>query len=157
MNASRRSRSSLVFSENSKITTPPLIRAGEPILAHRPGPRNRPGPATPVELVVVMERKAPQKNSVSQGKEVGVDLGLEGKVALVTAASKGLGRAVATEIAREGARIVISSRDDVFKQKTAYEIREERDAEVDYRTADLRSAEDIRALVSHTAERFGGV
>jgi 3-oxoacyl-[acyl-carrier protein] reductase len=40
-----------------------------------------------------------------------LDLGLEGKVALVTAASKGLGRAVAGELAREGERVVISSRD----------------------------------------------
>jgi 3-oxoacyl-[acyl-carrier protein] reductase len=47
-----------------------------------------------------------------------LDLGLEGKVALVTAASKGLGRAVATELAREGASVVISSRDEDALSKT---------------------------------------
>jgi 3-oxoacyl-[acyl-carrier protein] reductase len=54
-----------------------------------------------------------------------LDLGLEGKVALVTAASKGLGRAVATELAREGARVVVSSRDEENLYRTVGEIREE--------------------------------
>ena len=54
-----------------------------------------------------------------------MDLGLRGKTALVTAASKGLGRAVATELAREGARVVISSRDEETLAQTAAEIREE--------------------------------
>jgi 3-oxoacyl-[acyl-carrier protein] reductase len=86
-----------------------------------------------------------------------LDLGLEGKVALVTAASKGLGRAIATELAREGARVVISSRAEKALSKTAGEIGEETGAEVDYRAADLTSAGDIEALVSHAVDRFGGV
>ena len=86
-----------------------------------------------------------------------MDLGMSGKVALVTAASKGLGRAIATELAREGARVVISSRDEEALSRTATEIWEETGAEVDYRAADLRNAADIEALVSHAAERFGGV
>jgi 3-oxoacyl-[acyl-carrier protein] reductase len=86
-----------------------------------------------------------------------LDLGLEDKVALVTAASKGLGRAVATELAREGASVVISSRDEEALSKAANEIREETGAEVDFRVADLTSAGDIEALVSHAAGRFGGV
>ena len=85
-----------------------------------------------------------------------MDLGLEGKVALVTAASKGLGRAIATELAREGARVVISSRAEKALSKTAGEIGEETGAEVDYRAADLTSAGDIEALVSHAVDRFGG-
>ena len=86
-----------------------------------------------------------------------MDLGLSGKVALVTAASKGLGRAIATELAREGARVVISSRDEEALSRTATEIWEETGAEVDYRAADLTNAADIEALVSHAAERFGRV
>ncbi len=85
-----------------------------------------------------------------------MDLGLGGNVALVMAASKGLGRAIATELAREGARVVISSRDEDTLARTAAEIGET-GAEVDHRAADLTRAEDIRALISHTADRFGGV
>src|SRR3954469_16410282 len=87
------------------------------------------------------------KNSLA-GRKV-LDLGLEGKVALVTAASKGLGSAVATELAREGARAGISSRDSESLSKTAGEIREETGAEVDFRAADLTSAGEIEALISH--------
>ena len=86
-----------------------------------------------------------------------MDLGLEDKVALVTAASKGLGKAVAVELAREGARVVISSRDEAALSGTAAEIREETGAEVDFRAADLTNAREIEALISHAVERFGGV
>lgn len=86
-----------------------------------------------------------------------MDLGLEGKVALVMAASKGLGRAVATELAREGARVVISSRDEDALSQTAAEMSEETGGEVEHRAADITRAEDVQALVSHAADRFGGV
>ena len=85
-----------------------------------------------------------------------MDLGLQGKVALVMAASKGLGRAVATELAREGAHVVISSRDEDALAQTAAEIKEETGTSVEHRAADITRAEDVRALVSHAAERFGG-
>jgi 3-oxoacyl-[acyl-carrier protein] reductase len=86
-----------------------------------------------------------------------MDLGLQGKVALVMAASKGLGRAVATELAREGAQVVISSRDEDTLAQTATEISEETGADVDYRAADLRRGQDVKAVISHAADRFGGV
>jgi 3-oxoacyl-[acyl-carrier protein] reductase len=88
---------------------------------------------------------------------VKINLGLEGKVALVTAASRGLGRAVATELTREGAVVLISSRDEETLRMTATEIGEETGAEVSYFPANLSMEEDIGALVLHTAERFGGV
>src|SRR5215218_1412232 len=86
-----------------------------------------------------------------------MDLGLQGKAALVMAASKGLGRAVATELAREGAHVVVSSRDQDTLAQTAAEIKEETGAQVEHRAADLTRAEDVRELVSHVTDRFGGV
>ena len=51
-----------------------------------------------------------------------MDLGLEGKVALVTGASKGLGRAIAAELVAEGARVAVSSRSRERIESTAPEI-----------------------------------
>ena len=86
-----------------------------------------------------------------------MDLGLYGRVALVAASSRGLGRAIATGLATEGARVMISGRDETSLAETAGEIREDTGAEVDYHAADLTRVDDIRALVERTAERFGGV
>ncbi|MGZ4110503.1 MAG: SDR family NAD(P)-dependent oxidoreductase, partial [Actinomycetota bacterium] len=50
-----------------------------------------------------------------------MDLGIEGKVALVTAASKGLGRGAALALAREGARVAICARNPEHLTATAAE------------------------------------
>ena len=86
-----------------------------------------------------------------------MDLGLKDKAALVTAASQGLGRAIATELAREGARVVISSRDEESLARTASEIAEETGSVVEHRACDLTSASQIDALVMHATDRLGGV
>ena len=52
-----------------------------------------------------------------------MDLGIQGKVALVLASSKGLGRAIAISLAREGAKVVISGRTVSALDETANEIR----------------------------------
>src|SRR3954452_11172411 len=51
-----------------------------------------------------------------------MDLGLEGRGALVTGASKGIGRAIAAELVREGAKVAISSRSRERIDETAREI-----------------------------------
>lgn len=86
-----------------------------------------------------------------------MDLGLQGKVALVQASSRGLGRAIATELAAGGAKVMVSSRDEEVLARAAGEIREATGAEVDHCLTDLTRAEDIENLVRRTAERFGGV
>jgi 3-oxoacyl-[acyl-carrier protein] reductase len=86
-----------------------------------------------------------------------VDLGLHGKVALVGASSKGLGKASALALAREGARVTICARDPAALDAAANDIRAATGAEVLAVPADLTSAEDISAVVAATAERFGGV
>lgn len=86
-----------------------------------------------------------------------MDLGLEGKTALVTAASQGIGRAIATELAREGARLVISSRDEESLVRTAGEISDETGAEVEHRACDLTVKAQIDALIVHATDRLGGI
>ena len=54
-----------------------------------------------------------------------MDLGLKGKKAIVCAASKGLGRACAMSLAREGVDVVITARTAADLEKTAAEIRKE--------------------------------
>jgi 3-oxoacyl-[acyl-carrier protein] reductase len=75
----------------------------------------------------------------------------------VVAVSRGLGRAVATVLTREGARVITSSRDEETLSSTAVEIAEETSGEVSYFPADLTAGEQIKALVSHMMDRLGGV
>jgi 3-oxoacyl-[acyl-carrier protein] reductase len=86
-----------------------------------------------------------------------MDLELTGKVALVTAASKGLGRATATQLAAEGAQVMISSRGEEQLAKTAAEIAEATGARVEYCAADVSDAADLARLVAETEQRLGGV
>ena len=86
-----------------------------------------------------------------------MDLGLNGRVALVVASSRGLGKAIATALAAEEAKVMISARDEAALAETTREIREATGAEVDHHAADLTRVDDVRALVNRTAERFGGV
>jgi 3-oxoacyl-[acyl-carrier protein] reductase len=86
-----------------------------------------------------------------------VDLGLNGKVALVAASSKGLGKASALALAREGARVTICARTEADLHAAAEEIRGETGAEVLAVPADLSTADGISGVVAATAERFGGV
>jgi len=86
-----------------------------------------------------------------------VDLGLNGKVALVAASSKGLGKASALALAREGARVTICARTEADLNAAAEEIRRETGAEVLAVPADLATAEGISSVVAATAGRFGGV
>lgn len=59
-----------------------------------------------------------------------MNLGLTGKVAIVTAASKGLGRACAAALAAEGAKVVIASRNQGVLEQTAHELQQKSGATV---------------------------
>jgi 3-oxoacyl-[acyl-carrier protein] reductase len=86
-----------------------------------------------------------------------MDLGLKGKVALVAAASRGLGRAVAEELAAEGAALVLCSRNAEAIKRTANEIAEATAAEVLALPCDVSSADDVMRLVQSGLERFGHI
>ena|SRR5712692_986950 len=86
-----------------------------------------------------------------------MDLGLEDKVAIVTAASTGLGKATAMELAAEGARVVITSRREGELRSAADEIRSNTGATLLAIAGDVTDEDHIRRLVSDTTEYFGGV
>jgi 3-oxoacyl-[acyl-carrier protein] reductase len=86
-----------------------------------------------------------------------VDFGLAGKVALVAASSKGLGRAVAEELAAEGARIVMCARGEDVLRKSADEIRTRHAADVLDVVADVSDSAAARRLVDTALERYGRI
>ena len=86
-----------------------------------------------------------------------MDLGLNGKRAVVLAASSGLGRATATELAREGARVVLCSRDEARAQEAATAIAAETGGDVQGRQADVSDAASLTAFVEDAAATLGGV
>jgi 3-oxoacyl-[acyl-carrier protein] reductase len=88
-----------------------------------------------------------------------MNLGLRGKVGIVCGASAGLGRAAAAALAREGASIVVCSRDKKRIAEAAAGIRRTaaKGAEVVPMVADMSSAVHIGRLVKATVKRFGRV
>jgi 3-oxoacyl-[acyl-carrier protein] reductase len=86
-----------------------------------------------------------------------VDLGLKGKTAIVAASSKGLGKASALALAREGANVTVCARSEGQLEAAAQEIHADTGAEVLAVRADLLEREEIERVVASTVERFGGV
>lgn len=85
-----------------------------------------------------------------------MDLGLRGRPALVAAASRGLGRACAEALAREGAAVAVCSRDRRAVEAAATEISESTGARVVPVVADVARAEDAARFVREGAEALGG-
>lgn len=86
-----------------------------------------------------------------------MDLGLKGRVAIVAAASRGLGKAVAMELAREGANLTIFSRNQSAIQMAGEEVRSVTGAQVLALAADVTRGEDLERVVQATVERFGRI
>ena len=86
-----------------------------------------------------------------------MDLGLKGKVALVAAASRGLGRGVAEELAAEGASLVLCARDAAVLNDTKDHIVQTTGTSVLAVTADVSDAGDVGRLVKSGIEEFGRI
>lgn len=86
-----------------------------------------------------------------------MDLGLNNARVLVTAASQGLGAATARQFSREGATVVISSRDLNALQSTASDIVEETGHPVFTVAADVSDPEAVKRLVTNAVEMLGGL
>src|SRR2546427_9574092 len=86
-----------------------------------------------------------------------MDLGLHGRVAIVAAASKGLGRAVAEELAREGAEVAICARSAENLASAASQIRAATGQEVFTEPLDVTNAARVAEFVAAVEKRFGRV
>jgi 3-oxoacyl-[acyl-carrier protein] reductase len=86
-----------------------------------------------------------------------MDLGLKGRSAMIAAASKGIGKAVARSLAKEGARVSIAARGQETLLATRDEIAAETGAEILARVCDVAKPGDIEAWFEETRKGFGGV
>ncbi|MCR4403889.1 MAG: SDR family oxidoreductase [Candidatus Acetothermia bacterium] len=86
-----------------------------------------------------------------------MDLQLAGKRALVAAASRGLGKAIALRLAEEGASLALCARDGRRLEEAAEEIRRRTGAEVLAVPADLTDPEQIKRFVREAEARLGGI
>src|ERR1700752_5368578 len=85
-----------------------------------------------------------------------MDLQLKGKVAMLTGASRGLGRAMAQALAAEGARLSICARGAEALDRVAAELKAA-GGQVIACTADVNDAEAMQAWTVATAKQFGGI
>lgn len=85
-----------------------------------------------------------------------MDLGLKGKVAIVTGSARGLGAATARRLAEEGAKVVITDVNATLAQATAAALKAEGFA-AHCIVADITQAADVQRLVDETVSTFGGV
>jgi len=84
-----------------------------------------------------------------------MDLGLRDRAAIVTGSSRGIGKAIAYSLAREGAKVTICARNEDRLRKAARQIESSTRAEVLPVRADLREKADIEFMVRETVEKFG--
>ena len=86
-----------------------------------------------------------------------MDLGLTGKVAIVTGGSEGIGKAAAISLSREGARVAICARRQDVLEAAVDEIRAATGGEVIAISCDVRDEAQVQAMVSQVAAKWGGV
>ncbi|MBX6772276.1 MAG: SDR family oxidoreductase [Chloroflexi bacterium] len=86
-----------------------------------------------------------------------MDLGLRGKVALITGGSEGIGRATALQLAREGTRVAICARRPDVLEAAAAMIRSATGGDVLAVPADVTRPDDLRQFVAAAAEHFGRI
>ena len=86
-----------------------------------------------------------------------MDFGLQGKYALVTGGSRGIGKAIARELAREGADVVVASRTLADLEMTAREIEDETGRRILPMVLDVSQKDQVDRVTAEAAEKLGGL
>jgi len=86
-----------------------------------------------------------------------MELGLQGKHAIVTGGSRGIGKAIALELAREGVDVAIVARSKEQLAATARELAAETGRRVIPLAADVTSKEQVDSMVVQAAQQLGGL
>jgi NAD(P)-dependent dehydrogenase (short-subunit alcohol dehydrogenase family) len=86
-----------------------------------------------------------------------MDLGLQGKKAIVAGGGRGIGKAIARELAREGVDLAIVSRSREQLEQTARELIDETGRRIISLAADVINKEQVDRMVAQAAERLGGL
>ena len=84
-----------------------------------------------------------------------MDLGINGKIALITAASRGLGRGCAEQLAADNCRVAICSRDEAGAKQAAKGIADQSGAEVMGFGADVSRIEEVERLLKEVSQSLG--
>jgi NAD(P)-dependent dehydrogenase (short-subunit alcohol dehydrogenase family) len=83
-------------------------------------------------------------------------MNLNGKVAIVTGSTKGIGRAIAESLVREGMNVCISSRSEEEVERAASELGGAGEGSVTGAVCDVRDYDEVKSLFEHTVAEFGG-
>ena len=86
-----------------------------------------------------------------------MDLGLQDKHAIVIGGSRGIGKAIARELAHEGADVAIVARNKTDLEATARELAAETNRRIVPLTADVTSKEQVDRMVAEAAQQLGGL
>src|SRR5215210_1823942 len=86
-----------------------------------------------------------------------MELGLQGKVAIVTGSSEGIGYTVAHALAQEGARVILCARRESLLNDARETIEKATGAEVLAVPGDVQQGDDVQRLVQETVQRFGAI
>lgn len=86
-----------------------------------------------------------------------MNLGLQGKNALVIASSQGLGKAIAKKLSEQGVNVMISSREQEKLKDVKKELEQTSKGRIEYKACNIKDKNEINTLVEKTISEFGSI